>query len=80
MPAARLALINTMEPVFAALFGYWLAGDRLAPPQFLGGLLILSAVIAGAGAPALAQGRGRSRESVPPARDGRLYHVIDRDR
>ncbi len=48
MPAARLALLNTMEPVFAALFGYGLAGDRLTPPQLLGGLLILSAVIAGA--------------------------------
>jgi drug/metabolite transporter (DMT)-like permease len=27
--AARTAVILTMEPVFAALFGYWLAGDRL---------------------------------------------------
>ncbi|MDQ3378137.1 MAG: DMT family transporter, partial [Actinomycetota bacterium] len=29
IPAARTAIILTMEPVFAALFGYWLAGDRL---------------------------------------------------
>ncbi|HEV8044862.1 MAG TPA: hypothetical protein VGP38_06770 [Rubrobacter sp.] len=27
--AARTAMILTTEPVFAALFGYWLAGDRL---------------------------------------------------
>ncbi len=76
MPVARLALINNMEPVFAALCGYGLAGDRLAAPQLLGGLLILSAVIAGG--PALARGRGR--EGAPPARDGRFYHVIDKDR
>ncbi|MDQ3862363.1 MAG: DMT family transporter, partial [Actinomycetota bacterium] len=31
IPAARAAIILTMEPVFAALFGYWLAGDRLSP-------------------------------------------------
>lgn len=67
MPAARLALVNNMEPVFAALCGYGLAGDRLAPPQLLGGLLILSAVIAGAVAPTLAWGRGRmGQEGVPP--------------
>jgi drug/metabolite transporter (DMT)-like permease len=34
IPAARTAIILTMEPVFAAIFGYWLAGDRLvAPPD-----------------------------------------------
>lgn len=29
--AARTAVILTTEPVFAAVFGYWLAGDRLLP-------------------------------------------------
>ncbi len=34
-----------MEPVFAALFGYWLAGDRLIALQVFGAVLILSALL-----------------------------------
>jgi drug/metabolite transporter (DMT)-like permease len=45
IPAARTAIILTMEPVFAALFGYWLAGDRLVAVQILGALMILSALV-----------------------------------
>jgi len=37
----------TMEPVFAALFGYWLAGDRLVAVQVAGAGLILSALFVG---------------------------------
>jgi drug/metabolite transporter (DMT)-like permease len=44
-------VILTMEPVFAALFGYRLAGDRLLPVQVLGGALILSALAVGEVAP-----------------------------
>jgi drug/metabolite transporter (DMT)-like permease len=44
--AARTAVILTTEPVFAALFGYWLAGDRLVPVQTFGAALILSALVA----------------------------------
>ena len=47
MPAARAAIILTMEPVFAALFGYWLAADRLSPVQIVGAALILSALFVG---------------------------------
>ena len=47
IPAARTAIILTMEPVFAALFGYWLAGDRLSPVQLAGAALILSALFVG---------------------------------
>jgi drug/metabolite transporter (DMT)-like permease len=47
LPAARTAIILTMEPAFAALFGYWLAGDRLIAVQVLGAALILSAVFVG---------------------------------
>lgn len=47
IPAARTAIILTMEPVFAALFGYWLAGDRLVLVQILGAALILSALVIG---------------------------------
>ena len=47
VPAARTAIILTMEPVFAALFGYWLAGDRLVAVQLVGAVLILSALAIG---------------------------------
>jgi drug/metabolite transporter (DMT)-like permease len=47
IPAARAAIILTTEPVFAALFGYWLAGDRLSPVQLAGAALILSALFVG---------------------------------
>ena len=47
IPAARTAIILTMEPVFAAFFGYWLAGDRLSAPQVAGAALILSALFVG---------------------------------
>ncbi len=53
LPAARTAVILTMEPVFAALFGYWLAGDRLVAVQLAGAALILSALVIGEVAPVL---------------------------
>jgi drug/metabolite transporter (DMT)-like permease len=53
IPAARTAIILTMEPVFAALFGYWLAGDRLVAVQILGALMILSALVIGEVLPVL---------------------------
>jgi drug/metabolite transporter (DMT)-like permease len=55
--AARTAIILTMEPVFAALFGYWLAGDRLVALQILGALMILSALVIGEVLPALRPGK-----------------------
>ena len=53
IPAARAAIILITEPVFAALFGYWLAGDRLSPVQLLGAALILSALFVGEVLPVL---------------------------
>lgn len=53
LPAARTAVILTMEPVFAAFFGYWLAGDRLVAVQLIGAALILSALVVGEVTPAL---------------------------
>ncbi len=44
LSTARTAVILTMEPVFAGTFGYLLAGERLAPVQWLGAALILGAV------------------------------------
>jgi drug/metabolite transporter (DMT)-like permease len=62
IPAARTAIILTMEPVFAAIFGYWLAGDRLVALQILGGVLILCALVIGEVVPRL----GR-RDQAPQA-------------
>src|SRR5215207_4300643 len=45
IPATRTAVILTTEPVFAALFGYWLAGDRLIALQVFGAALIISALL-----------------------------------
>ncbi len=53
LSAARTAIILTMEPVFAAFFGYWLAGDRLSALQVAGAALILSALFVGEVLPAL---------------------------
>lgn len=57
IPAARAAIILTMEPVFASLFGFWLAGDRLSPIQLVGAALILSALFVGEVVPALRRGK-----------------------
>lgn len=44
LSAARTAVILTTEPLFAGLFGYLLAGERLGPVQVVGGVLIIIAV------------------------------------
>jgi drug/metabolite transporter (DMT)-like permease len=41
----RTAIIFTMEPVFAGLFGFLLAGERLSPRGWLGAGLILAGML-----------------------------------
>ena len=41
----RAALIYTLEPVFAAIFSIWLAGDRLSTIGWFGGALIVAGMI-----------------------------------
>ena len=53
LSATKTAIILTMEPVFAVLFGYLLAGDRLSWIQIFGALLILTAIAASELLPAL---------------------------
>jgi drug/metabolite transporter (DMT)-like permease len=62
LSAVRTAVILTTEPLFAALFGYLLAGDRLTVVQLLGGALMLGAVAAAEIMPATGRSRiaGRS--------------------
>ena len=62
IPATRTAVILTTESVFAALFGYWLAGDRLVSVQILGGALILSALVGGEVLPVLTKKRKKTHE------------------
>ncbi len=43
--ATRTALVFTLEPVWAAFFGYTLAGDRLGAVGWLGGLVIMAGIV-----------------------------------
>ncbi len=43
--APRMAVLLAMEPVFAALFGWWLLGERLHPLQALGAALVLAGIL-----------------------------------
>jgi drug/metabolite transporter (DMT)-like permease len=43
--ATRTALAFAMEPVFAGIFGFWLAGDRLGAAGWSGCLLILLGIV-----------------------------------
>ena len=45
MSAARTALAFAMEPVWTAVFGYWLAGDRLGALGWTGASLIMIAIV-----------------------------------
>jgi drug/metabolite transporter (DMT)-like permease len=45
LPAVRAAMILTLEPAFAAVFGSLLAGDRLNAKQIAGGVLMVAAVM-----------------------------------
>jgi drug/metabolite transporter (DMT)-like permease len=45
-PPARTALILATEPVFAGLFGYVLADERLSAVAWLGAALIVAAIVA----------------------------------
>lgn len=41
----RAAVVMTMEPVFAGIFGVWLGGDRLGWRMVLGAALVLAAML-----------------------------------
>ena len=43
--ATRTALVFTLEPVFAAIFGYWLAGDRLGAFGWVGCAVIMLGIV-----------------------------------
>jgi drug/metabolite transporter (DMT)-like permease len=43
--ATRTALAFALEPVWAALFGFWLAGDRLGALAWVGAALIMAGIL-----------------------------------
>ena len=43
--ATRAALVFTLEPVWAAIFGFSLAGDRLGPASWVGCLAIMGGIL-----------------------------------
>ncbi|HET9673663.1 MAG TPA: DMT family transporter [Gaiellaceae bacterium] len=45
LSAARTALAFAMEPVWTAIFGFWLAGDRLGVVGWTGAALIMAGII-----------------------------------
>jgi drug/metabolite transporter (DMT)-like permease len=45
LSAARTALLFAMEPVWTAIFGYWLAGDRLGAIGWAGAALIMAGIV-----------------------------------
>jgi drug/metabolite transporter (DMT)-like permease len=45
LSAARTALAFALEPAWTALFGYWLAGDRLGALGWTGAALIMLAIV-----------------------------------
>ena len=45
MSAARTALAFAMEPVWTAIFGFWLAGDRLGVVGWTGAGLIMAGIV-----------------------------------
>ena len=45
LPPTRTAIIMSMEPVFAALFAVWLGGEQAGVRMFIGGAMVLSAML-----------------------------------
>jgi drug/metabolite transporter (DMT)-like permease len=65
----RAALIYTLEPVFAAIFSVWLAGDRLSMIGWFGGILIVAGMVVAETWPLLSRDC-KSQAAVPPAPPG----------
>jgi len=59
----RAALIYTLEPVFAAIFSVWLAGDRLSAIGWFGGAMIVVGMIVAEVWPLLSEKRARANHS-----------------
>jgi drug/metabolite transporter (DMT)-like permease len=69
--ATRTALVFTLEPVWAALFGFTLAGDRLGPVGWAGCVVIMLGIVLAEPAAGKALGRlvRRPRAAGDPSED-----------
>ena len=67
LSALRAGIIIATEPLFAAVFGYLLAGDRLSASQLRGGMLLLGAIVTCQFVPAWQNVRARGDAAPPPA-------------
>jgi len=45
LPAGVASIVATLEPVMAALLAFLVLGERLQPPQLLGGAMVIGAVL-----------------------------------
>ncbi len=59
----RAALIYTLEPVFAAIFSVWLAGDRLTSIGWFGGAMIVVGMIVAEVWPLVAKKRAMAKQT-----------------
>jgi drug/metabolite transporter (DMT)-like permease len=59
--ATQTAVVFTLEPVWAAIFGYWLAGDRLGAEAWIGCVAILAGIVL--------TGREETEPTVAPVAD-----------
>jgi len=66
LSVAETAVIIVMEPLFAMIFGYLLAGDRLTWVQIIGAVLMVNAFFVGEIYPLI---RKKRRKDHPPAAD-----------
>ena len=60
LSAVETGMIILTEPIFAAVFGQWLMGDRLTGWQVLGAVLMVAAVFAAELVPLVRNRRGRT--------------------
>ncbi|RLE17156.1 MAG: EamA/RhaT family transporter [Acidobacteria bacterium] len=68
LSTVKTAVVLTLEPVFAGLFGFLLAGERLGPSQFLGAALIFGAVLMSEFAPLIGGHLARKKALEPPGK------------
>jgi len=59
--ATQTAVVFTLEPVWAGIFGYWLAGDRLGVAGWAGSVAILAGIVL--------TGREETQPTVAPVAD-----------
>ncbi len=71
---ARVALVFSMEPVFAALYSYCFGGEVFTPQKLIGSALVFVGIVAGSilpGSPLSAE----SRAAAPPEREAALHEA-----